>query len=353
MFQVDSTTTPSLAKNTISDLRTRISYVAIIGLLSITLMAGTYYAVISTGNLPSIKLILVIAVVSSILFGCALLGLKFTHQYQAIGHFTQFWLFILLFSLLTFVGGGISHSSLYPFVFLSISIAFCSLGRTMGLLWSALYVFGFYFIAILEHTGFEFPYLIRTPHFYASTLIIWTLNLVLISLLLGVYEWMLVTLNNEHGGNYSRLYQKYDSKSFNTTIIDNAVFNNYLQHAISRNDNYKDLLGIHCIDLRINVDTLQEELILNAYQRASRLSRKTDTLIRVNKSCLIIIIENLNSPAGHELISKDLHKHIMQPYFIDGFKVPFTPSISSVLYPNDTLALESLLNKINTKKKAA
>ena len=341
------------AKDTISDLRTRVSYVVIIGLLSVTLLACAYYAVISSANLQSFKLILLIGTAASILFGGALLGLKFTQQYQAIGHFTQFWLFTLLFSLLTFVSGGISHSSLYPFVFLSISIAFCSLGRTMGLMWALLYVLCFYLIVILEHTGFEFPYLIRTPHFYTSKLINWTLSLVLISLLLGVYEWMLVTLNNEHGGNYSKLYRKYDSNSFNTTIIDNAVFNNYLQHAISRNDNYQDLLGIYSIDLRINVDTLQEELILEAYQRASRLSRKTDTLIRVNKSCLIMIVENLNSTPGHELISKDLHQHIMQPYFIDGFQVPFTPSVSSVLYPKDSPALENLLHKINTKKKAA
>ena len=353
MFKLKPTTKETLAKDTISALRTQTSYLVIYGLLSFIVLSGIYYAAFAVEKEQSFKLVLVISSVSSALFGVALLGLKYTGQSQAIGHFTQFWLYVISFSVITVVGGGVSSSSIYPLIFFCIATAFCSLGRTAGLLWGMLYIATFFSIAIIEYRGFEFSHLIYTPNFQANKFVMWIFTLILLSILLAIYEWMLVTLSNEHGGNYSSLYRKYDSKNFNSTIINKAIFNNYLQQAITRNDNYHDNLGIFCIDLRINVDALQDDLIMDAHQRATRLTRKTDTLIRVNQYRLVMIVENIASSAGYELILNDLKQHILQPYFIDSFEVPFTPKISSALYPQETQAIIELFDKVGYKKKAA
>jgi hypothetical protein len=263
MLSVKPSTQESLARDTISALRTQTSYMVIYGLLCFIVLSAGYYAAFAVEKEQSFKLILVISSVSSILFGAALLGLKYTGHNQAIGYFTQFWLYIILFSLITIVSGGVTSASIYPLIFFCIVTAFCSLGPASGLLWATLHITSFFTITVMEYSGFQFAHLIDTPNFQTNKFFIWIFTLMLISIFLAVYEWMLVTLSNEHGGNYSSLYRKYDSKDFNNTIINQAIFNNYLQQAITRNDNYQDNIGIHCIDLRINVDALQDDLIMD------------------------------------------------------------------------------------------
>lgn len=334
---------PASHGDTLSSLRVTIYTTVMLGMILFSVFTGIYYIAAAVNESESIKLVLFLTTGSITLFSATLIAIKFTGQNKAVGHFAMFWVCVIIFGSITIIGGGLDTATLTPLLFIAIALGFCTLGSKGGLFWLVIIIGLYLNIVIMELRGTDFPRLVHSTITSTNQLVVWCASLVLFTLFMAAYEWLLITLANEHGGNYSRLYKRYDADSFNQTIIDKSVFEDYLNQAITRNEYYKDMLSLHFIDLRINADSLQGDLIEDAYERASSLVRSTDTIIRINKYRLAVIFENIPSEYCHQLLVESLQKSIKKPYFIQGFEVEFEPETHSALYPVNAKSATELL----------
>lgn len=338
---------PEGLSDTITVFRARVFITCIIALILFSLTIGSYYTFLVAQDESSFKLLLLMTLFTIVLFAICIIACQFTGQIKIIGHVLLLWIYLILIFIYAFVGGGPTYSTTTPLILLATCIAFSSTGLRGGIIWSAVYIVSYAAFVIAEINGTAFLRLIASDFNDTNRYITWCFVLLILILFLSSYEWMIATLTNEHGGNYSKLYEIHNTVSVKREVIDHSLFQDYVYQAINRNSHYGDFLSFIIVDIKIIAANLQEDLVSEANRRIDNQLRATDTILRINKSRLAVICENIPADKNHQLLCQNIERSILKPYFIEGFNVEFQPKITSYLYPRDSDVIYKQLGQLN------
>lgn len=332
---------------TMINLRRRLYMTVVTSIIICITIIGSYFFWVSYDTPSIAKIVAIVTLIFLSLYIVSLAAMHYMHHYKVVGHFTIFWSIIVLLVSICFLGGGFNTASTSSMILIVIAMGFLILGFYGGLFWAIVAVLFFSVLLYLANTGINFPRITEASPTKNDSTLAWVLTLITLGLLFMAYEWALFKVSNEHGGNQSRLLEKYDANDLAHEIIDQHDITSYLEQSMRRNSHYGDKVSIHNIEISSNTDKLVTAIDEKIYHSALTLARSTDLVLRVGKHQLIAIYENIDSPENHHAIHQELRSRLKQPLYIDGKKIEIKLQLHSSLFPDDVSTVKQLLEKIS------
>lgn len=145
-----------------------------------------------------------------------------------------------------------------------------------------------------------------------------------------------------------------------TGLVNRALFNDRLRHAISRSAREDRLLGLVLLD----IDSFESvnskhgtdvgDLLLRSIgQRMRGTLRKVDTLGRFGSDEFAVVAEDVKAVDHVTLVARKLLDAVTQPFFLEGAEVSVTASIGTAVFPFDGAGADQLLAKASAALAAA
>jgi diguanylate cyclase (GGDEF)-like protein len=145
---------------------------------------------------------------------------------------------------------------------------------------------------------------------------------------------------------------QYDSL---TGLANRLLFKERLEHAITRADRTKSMVGLMFIDLdrfkNIN-DTLGHDagdtLLVEVGERLKKCTRESDTIARLGGDEFTVILEDINHIEDASLVALNILEAMADRFKLNDNDVFISPSIGITLYPLDECGYDGLLKNADT-----
>lgn len=136
-----------------------------------------------------------------------------------------------------------------------------------------------------------------------------------------------------------------------TGLLNRTLFMNRLDLAVKRCDRYAD----SCALLYVNLDGFKpvndsyglvvgDALLQAVAERIKRNCRSTDSAARSNADEFVLLLEHIDSHAGHKVAEK-LLRALAEPYEIDGQSLLVNASVGLALYPDTANSADDLIKQ--------
>lgn len=238
--------------------------------------------------------------------------------------------------------GGPLASPATPIIVIPVILAFTLGTRYSGLAWSIIIMATHVAMIVIDRTIFKFPQLLDMSKPLMHHLMHWGVNYFAIIFLMLVFESITRRLKQERDAERDR-YAFLAAHDPLTGLANRLMFDNQLTRALASSDRNKNIVGLVMIDLDgfkpIN-DTLGHDMgdnILRAIaDRLTNLLRKADTIARIGGDEFAVILENVSSPPGIDIVSQRIVDEIGKPYDILPEGVRVYASVGVAMYPLHT-----------------
>lgn len=238
--------------------------------------------------------------------------------------------------------GGPIASPATPILVIPIVLAFTLGARYSGLLWSAVVLATHLAMIYVDSSLFKFPQLLDLSKLTVLHLTHWFVNYFAIIFLMLVFESISRRLKQERDAERDR-YAFLAAHDPLTGLANRSMFDSQLSRALASSDRNKNIVGLVVIDLDgfkpIN-DTLGHDMGDNILRtiadRLTSLLRKADTIARIGGDEFAVILENVASPPGINIVAQRIVDEIGKPFDIlpEGMRV--TGSVGVAMYPDHT-----------------
>lgn len=280
----------------------------------------------------------------------------YTFALQQIRHGKDYGRCIDLVVFFTYIGvvvgvatsGGPIIAPSTPIFVVPIVLAF-SLGTSgSGLKWSSI-VFVTHLVMFGIHKWvMEFPQFLDISNMQTYYVMHWVIAYFAIIFLMSIFSSITLRLKRERDAERDR-YAYLAAHDSLTGLANRGMFDAQLSRALANSDRNENIVGLMVIDLDgfkpVN-DTLGHDagdLVLRTIaNRLQNLLRKTDTIARLGGDEFAVILENVMSPPGIEIVAERIIAEINKPY--DGLpaNVKIGASIGVATYPEHTRDEEQL-----------
>ena len=310
-------------------------YILLIALTSVYVI---FFAPFSENNI-AITITLLIFMVCGYLL--VLYWLRNGERYQHCAEITV---------LCTYVGvivgvatsGGPLESPAMPLLVIPIVLAFTLGEKYSGLLWSSIVFLSHIAMIGIDRWLFKFPQLLDLSKFLTLHLTHWLVNYFAIIFLMLVFEAITQRLKQERDAERDR-YAFLAAHDPLTGLANRSMFDSQLTRALASSDRNKNIAGLVMIDLDgfkpVN-DTLGhdigDKILCEIADRLTNLLRKADTIARVGGDEFAVILENVASPPGIDIVAQRIVDEIGKPYDILPKGMQVTASVGVAMYPDHT-----------------
>ena len=135
-----------------------------------------------------------------------------------------------------------------------------------------------------------------------------------------------------------------------TGLSNRQYFHEKFERAITRARRSNRLVALFFVDLdnfKIVNDTLGhnagDQVLMQTAQRLQSCVRAGDMIARLGGDEFAVLVEEINSPLGAEVMGKKLLKALAEPSIVDGRPISVTASIGITMYPTDDGDASALL----------
>jgi diguanylate cyclase (GGDEF)-like protein len=139
-----------------------------------------------------------------------------------------------------------------------------------------------------------------------------------------------------------------------TGLVNRALFDDRLRHAVSRSARDDRLLGLVLLDIdafaavNLKHGTALGDLLLRSIgQRMRGRLRKVDTLGRLGSDEFAVVAEDIKTPDHMVLVATKLLDAVAQPFFLEGAEIKATASVGTALFPFHGNTADELLAQAN------
>jgi diguanylate cyclase (GGDEF)-like protein len=273
--------------------------------------------------------------------------LKYGNDYQRCIEQTVFTTYLGVVVGIALSGGPLVAPGT-PIMVVPIIIAFALGTRNSGLKWSCITLATHIALVLVDQKLVHFPQLLDMSKILTHHVSHWVVTYVAIIFLMMVFESINHRLKIERDAERDR-YAYLAAHDPLTGLANRSMFDAQLTRALASSDRNRNIVGLMIIDLDgfkpVN-DTLGHDagdLVLRTIAtRLRALLRKTDTIARMGGDEFAVILENVMSPPGVEIVAGRIIAEINKPY--DGLPadVRIGASIGIANYPDHTQDEEKL-----------
>jgi len=307
-------------------------------LIAITAVYVIFFAPFTNNN---ITVTLVVLVCMTLGYTLVLYWLRHGEKYRRCAEITIFSTYAgVVMGIAT--SGGPLESPAMPIIVIPIILAFTLGTKYSGLLWSGIILLTHIAMIAVDRWVFKFPQMLDTSKWMTLHSIHWVVNYFAIIFLMLVFEAITQRLKQERDAERDR-YAFLAAHDPLTGLANRSMFDSQLARALASSDRNKNIAGLVIIDLDgfkpVN-DTLGHDMgdnILRAIaDRLTNLLRKADTIARIGGDEFAVILENVASPPGIDIVAQRIVDEIGRPYDIlpEGMKI--TASVGVAMYPDHT-----------------
>lgn len=304
-------------------------------LLIVTCLYAVFWAPLSPDNI-FISLTFMLAMILG--YSLVLYWLRHGERYTRCAEITVFCTYAGVMMGIATSGGPLT-SPATPIIVIPVILAFTLGTRYSGMLWSAIIMATHVAMLIVDHWFFKFPQLLDMSKPLMHHLMHWGVNYFAIIFLMLVYESITRRLKRERDAERDR-YAFLAAHDPLTGLANRLMFDNQLARALASSDRNKNIVGLVMIDLDgfkpIN-DTLGHDMgdnILRAIaDRLTNLLRKADTIARIGGDEFAVILENVASPPGIDIVAQRIVDEINKPYDILPAGMCVGASVGVAMYP--------------------
>lgn len=284
-----------------------------------------------------------------IYFSC-LMTIRFTGHLFLPANFSIFWT-ILILCLLSYLSGGPVDSYIIWICWLPVLIAFIFAGRKSGIFWGLVSLIFYTFMLILHIQNYKFAQLIEQEPLRLGLISTWYIGFSAISVLAFYANQMLTTLDKSRNGNFDLIHQYIKTKNSYKNIPYELV-ENYLYHAVDRNNAYGDKLVLITVSLQTETGShLDNPLVFDeTLTRILKLVRSTDLAVQLDNGYIAILIENIISTDSANALKDSLSQSLHKPYYNNQNK-PLTvrSHIAAHIYPDEGADIDSMTALLRRK----
>jgi diguanylate cyclase (GGDEF)-like protein len=307
-------------------------------LIAVTCIYTLFFAPLSPDNV-FVSLFLMLAMAGGYL--SVLYALRQGKNYQRIADIAIFCTFLgVAIGIAT--SGGPLDSPATPIFVVPIILAFTLGTKFSGLMWSIVVLVTHIAMIFIDLYLFKFPQMLDMSKSTTHHLMHWTVNYFAIIFLMLVFESITQRLKQERDAERDR-YAFLAAHDPLTGLANRSMFDSQLSRALASSDRNKNIAGLVIIDLDgfkpVN-DTLGHDMgdnILRAIaDRLTNLLRKADTIARIGGDEFAVILENVASPPGIDIVAQRIVDEIGRPYDILPEGMRLTASVGVAMYPDHT-----------------
>lgn len=315
----------------------------------IVLLAATLVYLIGFTGMALFSAIFTVILLLAMITGYAfvLRELKYGDNYQRCIDSTVLFTYIGIVIGMATSGGPLAAPAT-PLIVIPVVLAFSLGTRHGGLKWSAIIFFTHFVMIAINEWVFRFPQLLDTSHMLTHHILHWAVAYFAIIFLMMIFEATTRRLKQERDEERDR-YAYLAAHDPLTGLANRTMFDNQLTRALASSDRNSNIVGLMIIDLDgfkpVN-DTLGHaagDMVLRTISvRLQKLLRKTDTIARMGGDEFAVILENVVSPPGIDIVSERVIAEINLPY--EGLPpgVKIGASIGIAMYPDHTRDEEKL-----------
>lgn len=273
--------------------------------------------------------------------------LKYGNDYQRCIEQTVFTTYLGVVIGIALSGGPLVAPGT-PIMVVPIIIAFALGTRNSGLKWSCITLATHIALVLVDQKLVHFPQLLDMSKILTHHVSHWVVTYVAIIFLMMVFESINHRLKIERDAERDR-YAYLAAHDPLTGLANRSMFDAQLTRALASSDRNRNIVGLMIIDLDgfkpVN-DTLGHDagdLVLRTIAtRLRALLRKTDTIARMGGDEFAVILENVMSPPGVEIVASRIIAEINKPYEGLPAEVRIGASIGIANYPDHTQDEEKL-----------
>lgn len=285
------------------------------------------------------SLLLLLAMIGGYFY--VLLGLKHGREYGRCIDLVVFFSYAGVLAGIATSGGPVVAPST-PILVVPVVLAF-SLGTSRsGLKWSAIVFLTHLAMFGIHQWLMPFPQFLDASNMQMYYIMHWMIVYFAIIALMLIFSSITLRLKKERDEERDR-YAYLAAHDSLTGLANRSMFDIQLTRALANSDRNQNIVGLMIIDLDgfkpVN-DTLGHDagdLVLRTIAaRLQGLLRKTDTIARLGGDEFAVVLENVMSPPGVEIVAGRIIAEINKPY--DGLPadVRIGASIGIATYPEHT-----------------
>lgn len=307
-------------------------------LIVITAVYVVFYAPFTNNN---ITVTLAVLACMTLGYSLVLYWLRHGEKYRRCAEITIFCTYAgVVMGIAT--SGGPLESPAMPIMVIPIILAFTLGTKYSGLLWSGIVLVTHLAMIAVDRWLFKFPQLLDISKWMTLHLIHWIVNYFAIIFLMLVFEAITQRLKQERDAERDR-YAFLAAHDPLTGLANRSMFDSQLTRALASSDRNKNIAGLVVLDLDgfkpVN-DTLGhdmgDKILCEIADRLTNLLRKADTIARIGGDEFAVILENVASPPGIDIVAQRIVDEIGRPYDILPKGMRITASVGVAMYPDHT-----------------
>ncbi|HSC74867.1 MAG TPA: GGDEF domain-containing protein [Pseudomonadales bacterium] len=303
-----------------------------------------FFAPLSGGNI-AVSMALLLTMTGGYLY--VLYLLKYSNNYERCISAVIFFTYAgTVFGIAT--SGGPIDSPATPIMVIPIILAFSLSTRHGGLKWSCIVATTHLLMIAINQWLFRFPQLLDTAYMTMHHLMHWVVTYFAIIFLMLIFESITHRLKQERDAERDR-YAYLAAHDPLTGLANRSMFDSQLTRALANCDRNHNIVGLMMIDLDgfkpVNDQYGHDagDLVLRTIsERLQILLRKTDTIARMGGDEFAVILENVITPPGVDIVAGRVIAEINKPYEGLPASVKIGASVGVAMYPGHTSDEEKL-----------
>lgn len=274
-------------------------------------------------------------------YGYVLYLLRFGQAYQRCVDLT---VLTTLVGVLLGIGvsGGPLVSPATPLMVVPVLIAFSLGTRQKGLKWSFFVMLSHMFMIMCGLWWIQFPQFLDPLQMTSQHVVHWVVTYFAIIFLMMIFQSIMYRLKQERDAERDRFAYMAAHDPL-TGLANRILFDEQLTRALASCERNKNIVGLMVIDLdgfkpvNDRFGHAAGDLVLKAIAlRLTELLRKTDTVARIGGDEFAVIVENVLTPPGVQIVAERIIAEINKPYEGLPAEVRIGASVGIALYPQDT-----------------